>query len=203
MSGLAVSVLLAGAAAVLWGISGTSVPRAFRHGFAGRHPSDGGTSGHAGRGVSDPALMLDLMAAMLTAGRPLPAGMRALSEVAEPALGRILARVVTALELGAGWHESWELVLRAEQSSGRGAAVSVSAAAELQSCLAFAATSGAPSAAVLHAQAAQLRRRQAREAERRAAALSVHLVLPLGLCALPSFICLTVVPLLLTLLPSF
>ncbi|MSR99585.1 type II secretion system F family protein [Arthrobacter sp. BL-252-APC-1A] len=203
MSGLAVSILLAGAAAVLWGISGTSVPRAVRHSFTGRHPSDGGARGDAGRGVSDPALMLDLMAAMLTAGRPLPAGMRALSEVAEPGLGRILARVVTALELGAGWHESWELVLRAEESSGRGAAVSVPAAEALQSSLAFAATSGAPSAAVLHAQATQLRRRKAREAERRAASLGVHLVLPLGLCALPSFICLTVVPLLLTLLPSF
>jgi pilus assembly protein TadC len=47
-----------------------------------------------------------------------------------------------------------------------------------------------------------LRRRRNREAEKRAAALGVRLVIPLGACALPAFVCLGVVPVLLSLLPT-
>ncbi|OUM42013.1 hypothetical protein B8W73_10390 [Arthrobacter agilis] len=68
--------------------------------------------------------------------------------------------------------------------------------------LRFATSTGAPSAALLHAHAAQLRRRHNREVERKAAALGVQLVLPLGLCSLPAFICLGVVPVVLGLLPT-
>jgi pilus assembly protein TadC len=61
---------------------------------------------------------------------------------------------------------------------------------------------GAPSAAIVHARAAQLRRRQNRALERRAAALGVRLVVPLGVCALPAFACLGVIPVVLALLPT-
>ncbi len=43
---------------------------------------------------------------------------------------------------------------------------------------------------------------QFRGAERRAAALGVRLVVPLGLCSLPAFVCLGIVPVLLAMLPS-
>jgi pilus assembly protein TadC len=67
--------------------------------------------------------------------------------------------------------------------------------------LAFAALTGAPSASILYAQAARERREQFRAAEKRAAALGVKLVVPLGLCSLPAFICLGVVPVLIAMLP--
>ena len=144
--------------------------------------------------------MLDLAAAMLTAGRPLNTVLQVLSDAAEPPLNSVLRRAVTELELGASWEQAWDLAGKQGTPSARSAAAP---AAVLRDALAFAASSGAPSAQVLHAQAAQLRRRRAREAERRAAALGIHLVLPLGLCALPAFLCFTVVPLLLALLPEF
>ncbi|MDQ0736036.1 hypothetical protein [Arthrobacter agilis] len=75
--------------------------------------------------------------------------------------------------------------------------------AAIREGLRFATTTGAPSAALLHAHAAQLRRRRNREIDRMAAALGVRLVLPLGLCSLPAFICLGVIPVVLGLLPVF
>ena len=143
--------------------------------------------------------MLDLAAAMLSAGRPLNTVLQVLSDAAEPPFNTVLRRAVTALELGASWEQAWDLAESQGTPSARGAPAP---ATVLRDALAFAASSGAPSAQVLHAQAAQLRRRRAREAERRAAALGIHLVLPLGLCALPAFLCFTVVPLLLALLPE-
>ena len=165
-------------------------------------------------GVADPALMLDLVAAMLDAGQSLLPALGVLADVVDPHTALCLRRVQSALELGAPWAVAWELAEPGPSSESTGppaadsqrrsrAGLSGSAAAQLRDALTFVATTGAPSAAVLLAAAAQLRRRRAREAERRAAALGVRLVVPLGLCALPAFIVLTVVPLLLSLLPSF
>ena len=50
--------------------------------------------------------------------------------------------------------------------------------------------------------AEQVRRAQFRRAERAAEALSVRLVLPLGLCCLPAFMCWGVLPVLMSLLPK-
>ncbi|MFF2822150.1 type II secretion system F family protein [Arthrobacter koreensis] len=215
MTGLFVGLLLCLAAAVLWQgpvtivvptPSGGSLPAA-----SGPASGEAGASGHAAAsggmsaqavpaGIRDPALMLDLSAAMFSAGRPLSTVLLVLGETADPPLRTILRRVVTALELGAGWEQAWALGAR---TAGETTKEAGSSATVLRDALAFAASSGAPSAAVLHAQASQIRRRRAREAERRAAALGIQLVVPLGLCALPAFLCFTVVPLLLALLPQF
>ena len=72
----------------------------------------------------------------------------------------------------------------------------------LRDALGFAALTGAPSSAILYAQAARLRRERFRTAEKQAAALGVKLVVPLGLCSLPAFVCLGVVPVLLAMLPG-
>lgn len=207
MTGLVVGLLLCLAAAILWqgpaaGVSAGSGRTTGADGATGRAAASGaGLSSRAlGSGIRDPALMLDLSAAMLSSGRPLSTVLLVLGETADPPLGAVLRRVVTALELGAGWEQAWALGSRA---GGHASKDAVQPAAILRDALAFAASSGAPSAAVLHAQASQIRRRRAREAERRAAALGIHLVLPLGLCALPAFLCFTVVPLLLALLLEF
>lgn len=64
------------------------------------------------------------------------------------------------------------------------------------------ALSGVSSSEILYAQAARLRPERFRVAERRAAALGVKLVIPLGLWSLPAFVCLGIVPVLLAMLPQ-
>lgn len=69
---------------------------------------------------------------------------------------------------------------------------------DLEACddvLGLAAAAGVPAARLLRGEAALARRRARAEAERRAATLSVLLVLPLGVCVLPAFVAVGVVPL--------
>lgn len=137
----------------------------------------------------DPALQLDLLGAMLAAGLPLPRAVAALAATAQGTRKAALERVSSALLLGLDWQEAWALGERTSQLD------------LLRDSLRFGAATGAPSAAVLFAQADQLRWRRRQEDQRRAAALGTRLVLPLGLCALPAFIALGVVPVLFALLP--
>ncbi len=61
---------------------------------------------------------------------------------------------------------------------------------------------GVPAGELLRAEADELRRDARATAEEKAAALSVRLMLPLGLCVLPAFMALGVVPLLITVISS-
>lgn len=149
-------------------------------------------------GISDPALMMDLVGAMLTAGAPLTRALGVLARSCDPPVARLLETVGAALALGADWDTAWRPGQNLPRSR-YGEHASVEALCE---ALRFAGTTGAPSAAIMHTHASQLRRRRNREVERRAAALGVKLVLPLGLCALPAFVCLGVVPVLLALVPA-
>ncbi|WP_374007902.1 type II secretion system F family protein [Leifsonia sp. LS-T14] len=63
-------------------------------------------------------------------------------------------------------------------------------------------SAGAPAVELLTASARQVRRTARTDARRAAATLGVRLMLPLGLCVLPSFLLLAVVPLALSLLAS-
>ena len=194
MTGALVAVFLAAAVALLLLPGWNTAPLTVSPNGSGAQR----TPGHnavPGAGIEDPALMLDLTAAMLEAGQPLLQALSVLAEVVEPDTSVCLCRVQAALELGAPWAAAWDLAAPERSRLPE-------PAAHLREALRFAATTGAPSAAVLVAEAAQIRRRRAREAERRAAALGVRLVVPLGLCALPAFVALTVVPLLMSLLPS-
>lgn len=161
-------------------------------------PASGSTSAvlHAEyrNGLKDPAIMMDLMASMLDAGASPDHGLAVLARSASPPVAAALTSVRTALDLGASWDVAWSAV----PATGSGGAV-----AELGRALRFAGTTGAPSAALVNAHAAQFRRRRNREAERRAAALGVKLVVPLGLCSLPAFVCLGVIPILVGLFPAF
>ncbi|WP_028279482.1 type II secretion system F family protein [Arthrobacter sp. H5] len=193
MIGVAVSVLLLGCFTVLF-----SQPPARWTGLRGTVPADMASGAppkaeDAG-GVADAALMMDLMAAMLSAGSSVDHALEVLARSCSPPVARSLLTVKAAIDLGAPWDVAWE----AAQLSGPGN----SPVAELGRALKFAGTTGAPSAAIVHAYAAQFRRRRNRLAEQRAAALGVKLVVPLGLCALPAFVCLGVVPVLLGLIPT-
>ncbi|KSU78523.1 type II secretion system protein F (GspF) [Pseudarthrobacter enclensis] len=157
-----------------------------REGPRARRPDSRG-----GPGLADTAMMLELVAAMLDAGAGIGRALELVAASASARYSDALRPVVAALAIGADWDTAW-----------RSSAVRLPEILELRDALGFAALTGAPSSAILYAQAARLRRERFRTAEKRAASLGVKLVVPLGLCSLPAFICLGVVPVLLALVPS-
>lgn len=134
----------------------------------------------------DTALVLELLAAQLRAGL---APLAALGALAEALNSRPLHAVCQRLQMGSGWGSAW---------SGSAAGTF----GELRDALAPAYTGGAPSTALLLSLADAHRLSERRAAERAAGRLSVALVVPLGLCSLPAFICLGIVPILISLLPT-
>jgi pilus assembly protein TadC len=154
-------------------------------------PVAAGAAANRCGGLNDTAMMLELVAAMLDAGAGIGRSLELVAASAAPQYRESLRPVVSALAIGADWETAW-----------RSSAVRRPQILELRDALGFAALTGAPSSAILYAQAARLRRERFRAAEKRAASLGVKLVVPLGLCSLPAFICLGVVPVLLALVPS-
>lgn len=140
----------------------------------------------AGAAPVDTALVLELLAAQLRAGL---APLAALGTLAEALSSRPLHTVCQRLQMGSNWGSAW---------SGSAAGTF----GELRDALAPAYTGGAPSTALLLSLADAHRLSERRAAERAAGKLSVALVVPLGLCSLPAFICLGIVPILISLLPT-
>ncbi|WP_241521831.1 hypothetical protein [Arthrobacter pityocampae] len=236
MAGLGVFLLLAAGALVLMTPSGRL-----------QRVSDAPADRARHQGVRDGPLILDLLAAVLSAGASVENALLVVGEACDPSIGAVLTRVRAARLLGASWEAAWDAgatddrpsaassagVPAADHSvkgrrpmppygwrlsspfgrgptsprsaprrSARGQVDPLPIIEDVRQGLRFGTATGAPSAALLHAHAAQLRRRRNREVDRRAAALGVQLVLPLGLCSLPAFICLGVVPVVLGLLPD-
>lgn len=135
----------------------------------------------------DVALALDVMAGMLIAGQPLTSALGLLGQHL-PGCSP-LTQVSTRLSYGLDWTPSWAPVDDDRELS------------SLRDELEFAARSQVASAEVLQAAASTLRRNRRRRAEKLASELGIRLVLPLGACLLPSFICLGVIPLVIALLP--
>jgi tight adherence protein B len=73
---------------------------------------------------------------------------------------------------------------------------------EVAEVLELSRAAGVPAAELLRSEARELRSTARAAAQERAAALSVRLMLPLGLCVLPAFLALGVVPLLVTVISS-
>jgi pilus assembly protein TadC len=136
-------------------------------------------------------VLVELTASMLDAGLPLAEAVAVLGRHRGDATGTVLGGVGAGLCLGLPWETAWasagDLPPHLE---------------DYRRALAFAATSGAPSARSLRGQAAQVRRAAYRRAERAAEAMSVQLVLPLGLCSLPAFVCWGVLPVVMGLVPE-
>ncbi|MDQ0848999.1 hypothetical protein QFZ65_000937 [Arthrobacter sp. B3I9] len=199
LAGFAVGTLLVAATVV--GFGGHSQPgRRLRRSHDERRWEYGGgsagtalvteeTSGAAG--LDDTAIMLELIGAMLDAGCGLGRALELITDLSSAELRGPLRPVVSALALGAGWDVAW-----------RSSTVRSPRLVALQHALAFAALTGAPSSAVLYAQAGRIRRERFRTAEKQAAALGVKLVVPLGLCSLPAFVCLGIMPVLLAMVPA-
>lgn len=142
------------------------------------------------------ALLLELAAAMLRAGQSLGGMTYELSRLSASETSDVLFEVSRGLSHGLPWHAAWD---RAEQLTEGRTPPSI---IPLRDCLENLADQGAPTADLLDIVAERHRRLEQRKAEKAAAKLSVKLVVPLGLCSLPAFICWGVVPVMIALLPG-
>ncbi|RKQ37224.1 type II secretion system protein [Kocuria tytonis] len=136
------------------------------------------------------AALVELTACQLDAGLPLAEAVGVLAGSGAGSAHPELARAAGALRLGLPWDTAWP-----------GDGDLSPQMRDYRDALEFTAASATASAAVLRSQAELVRRAQYRRAERAAEALAVKLVLPLGLCFLPAFMCWGVVPVLMSLLP--
>lgn len=137
-------------------------------------------------GAPDAATLLEFTAAMLRAGVGIEACLHRLSQDVPQA--QPLAQVHRALTAGQSWDDAWGSVQQRPELSSFGRE------------LAFAYSTGAPTVELLELTAAQARRSRRALLEEQAAKLGVKIVLPLGLCFLPAFILLGVIPVVLGLL---
>lgn len=142
----------------------------------------------AGENEAEAPLLLDLTAALLAAGVGIEAGLDRLARTvpgAEP-----LAGVHRALTAGASWEQATEQVADEPEL------------AQFCEHLSFAYATGAPSTGMLNAAAQRARSERRSQAEAAAEKLGVKMMLPLGSCFLPAFICLGVVPVVASLVPE-
>jgi pilus assembly protein TadC len=134
-------------------------------------------------------LLLDLLDMAVTSGVGLPRALEAVGESVGGADGARLARVSVELLLGAGWPAAW--------------AEAPDDLRPIAECLEAAWVQGAAPGPALRARAGAIRRDRRRAAREAAGRLGVHLVLPLGLCFLPAFVLLGLVPVLVSLADGF
>jgi pilus assembly protein TadC len=137
----------------------------------------------------DVVLLLDLLDVAVSAGASVPRALEAVGEAVGGDAGAGLVRVAVELLLGASWRAAWA-----------GASVGLEPVAET---LEGAWLQGATPGPSLRARAGSIRRDRRRDAREAAGRLGVHLVLPLGLCFLPAFVLLGLVPVLVSLAAGF
>ncbi|GIG40514.1 type II secretion system F family protein [Cellulomonas phragmiteti] len=135
---------------------------------------------HATSDVLDPAFVLDLCAAAVRGGAPVPVALVVTGRHLGRDEGDALVRAGTALALGAPWDVAW--------------AGSPPSVATLARALRTGWDSGSSPAVALRAAAAGLRRERRARVRTAAGALGVRLTLPLGVCFLPAFVLLGLVP---------
>jgi pilus assembly protein TadC len=174
------TLLVAGlvAAAVGLGVSSSRprllprprVRRRLRHPAGGRSPEP------------NHPLTIDLFAGCLAAGVAVPAALRTASAAASADVDDLLA-VARAVEAGVEPATAWKSLL-----------VHRDLADVARTCM-RAAVSGAAVSDELHRVARRSRARRAVAARRRVQRASIWVVLPLGLCFLPAFVLVGVVPL--------
>lgn len=158
---------------------GRSVPWPAVRGCRGRAATSVGTR-PAPSAPLDPAVLLDLCAAALRGGVDVPGALLATGRHLGGDEGAALVRAGTGLGIGAEWDVAWA-----------GAPPSVGAVGD---ALRIGWQAGASPAAQLRAAAVRVRRERRGRARAAAGALGVRLTLPLGVCFLPAFVLLGLVP---------
>ncbi|MEV4126845.1 type II secretion system F family protein [Nocardia sp. NPDC049707] len=155
----------------------------------GPHPVDPASP----RGTNiDPltvASVFDLLAACLRAGLPMASAARAVASSAPPALGAALRKAADLLALGADAATAWDQVAR--DGAGQPGAEEVDSLARMAK---RSARSGASLATAIGELADQHRSGVEDAAAARAERAGVLIGGPLGLCFLPAFVCLGIVP---------
>ena len=124
----------------------------------------------------------DLLAACLASGAALPQALAAVAEAVPAPACDELARVVAQVRLGAGAGQAWAALLAVDSTAAMARAVQRSS------------ETGAPLVEALTRAADDLRARRRGELLAAARVAGVTAVLPLGLCFLPAFALLGVVP---------
>lgn len=135
---------------------------------------------------SDLPLLLDLLAACLAGGATLPAAAASVASALPGPAGERLAGVAAALAVGTPPSQAWAVLA--------GPAPDDDPLGPAARSLARAAEGGAPVAAAVNRLAADARLRARADGERSARRAGVLAVAPLGLCFLPAFVLLGVVP---------
>lgn len=181
------SVVVAGAAGYLvasspWWIARAGVRSRLRD-LAGRVTPSGPVPGPAGQ--VEIGVLLELLGAAVRAGASVPRALEAVGQAVGGPDGAALHRAGAAVVLGAGWAEAW---------TGAPARLAV-----VRAALGLAWEQGAAPGESLRAAGEQLRAEQQALARQAAARLAVHLVLPLGVCFLPAFLLIGLLPVLLSL----
>lgn len=128
------------------------------------------------------AVVLDLLDAASAGGAGLPRVLQAVGAAVGGERGRVLDRASRALLLGAPWPEAWP----GDQAG----------LARVADALRPAWEDGVPVSRLLRTAAQDARRERAARATAAAARLGTRLVLPLGLCHLPAFVLVGIVPVL-------
>ncbi|QNO37110.1 type II secretion system F family protein [Protaetiibacter sp. SSC-01] len=141
------------------------------------------------------AVSAALGAAALAAGIRWNRRLVAAARVTDPLAGLGHELLALAMSGGAAPDAAQRRVERAAARCGLDAPV-----ADARATLDFAARAGVPAAALLRAEAARARRRALADVLRRAALLGSRLLAPLGVCFLPAFVLLGVVPLMIGIL---
>lgn len=134
----------------------------------------------AAEDVLSVAAALDLMALALGSGVPLVTAVEVVADRSGPVVRGHLRQVVAALRWGVAEARAWDGLPRIWQPAGQ--------------AIALAGMAGVPPAGLLKRAASDMRRAEQRRIEEATARLSVLVVIPLGLCFLPAFALLTVVP---------
>jgi pilus assembly protein TadC len=132
--------------------------------------------------AADLPLAVDLLAACLTAGRPPAESLRAVAAAVEGPVAARLAYVSGQLALGADPVSVWRQL------------ETIEALAPLGRTMVRAIESGAPVADGLSRLVDELRLARRWSANERARSVGVKAAMPLGLCFLPAFICVGIIP---------
>lgn len=157
--------------------------------------------------AADLPMLLDLLASCLAGGAALPAAADAVARAIPGPAGRRLTSVCAALAVGCPPTEAWAALARDAPGSGRvdGSSSDPRAPAGMTAdaddplaaaarALGRAADGGAPIAAAVSRLAAEARAEARSRGEQAARRVGVLAVAPLGLCFLPAFVLLGVVP---------
>ncbi|MDN5805169.1 MAG: type II secretion system F family protein [Microlunatus sp.] len=126
------------------------------------------------------ATALELMALALGGGVPLVTAVEVVADRCGPVVAGQLRQVVAALRWGVEEARAWDGLPAVWRPAGQ--------------ALALAGMAGVPPAGLLRRAASDMRRAEQRRIEEATGRLSVLVVIPLGLCFLPAFALLTVVP---------